>query len=224
MKKFQNIIGLASILLMSVALTLTSCGGGGGGDDTPKSTLKSINVQGASNTLNVGETIQLSATANPTTATLSSLAWKSTKTNVATVNNNGVVTAVSAGSTTIQATSQGKTGSYQITVSAAPTEINAESISLADAISLSAGQTQQLQATVSPANATYNTVTWSTSDANIVTVNDGGLIEAKATGSAVITATVTNGDNTKVEKSCTVTVVNDNSISDTGEVGEVGTK
>ena len=48
--------------------------------------------------------------------------------------------------------------------------------------------------TVSPANATDKSVCWSSSDSNVATVNpDNGLVTARSTGMAVITATTKDG-------------------------------
>jgi hypothetical protein len=60
-----------------------------------------ISLNQTSTTLNVGETLQLTATVSPTNATDKSVSWTSSNTNVATVSNTGLVTAVAAGSATI---------------------------------------------------------------------------------------------------------------------------
>ena len=60
-----------------------------------------ISLNQTSTTLNVGETLQLTATVSPTNATDKSVSWTSSNTNVATVSNTGLVTAVAAGTATI---------------------------------------------------------------------------------------------------------------------------
>lgn len=57
---------------------------------------------------------------------------------------------------------------------------------------LNPGGTTTLTATVAPANATNKAVTWSSSNANVATVN-GGIVTAVAVGSATITCTTTDG-------------------------------
>ncbi len=54
-------------------------------------------------------------------------------------------------------------------------------------------ETQQLTATVAPINATNQNVTWSSSDDNIATVDENGLVRAVAVGEATITVTTNDG-------------------------------
>ncbi len=66
------------------------------------------------------------------------------------------------------------------------------------------GETLTLTATVNPDNATDQSVSWSTSDANVATV-DNGVVTAVAAGTATITVTTTDGSFTAT---CAVTVSN----------------
>ena len=70
-------------------------------------------------------------------------------------------------------------------------------------VTLAPEATETLTATVSPNDATYKTVTWSTSNGDVATVEDG-VVTAVADGTATITVTSTD-DNTKTA-TCTVTV------------------
>ncbi|MCR5503381.1 MAG: leucine-rich repeat protein, partial [Lachnospiraceae bacterium] len=64
----------------------------------------------------------------------------------------------------------------------------------ADATSVKIGSTLQLEATISPANATAGTdITWSSSDVNIATTDQTGLVRGMAEGNVVITASTENG-------------------------------
>lgn len=208
MKQFRHSIRLASILLASMVFFMSSCGGSGGKDepDVP-TTLQAINILGTITTLTIGQQITLTATANPSTVTLTNLVWSSSNKSVATVNSSGTVTAIAAGTATIKASALGKTDEYDITVSEKPaTVIDAESIDLQESATIELGQSKQLVATVSPSNATSQTITWTSSDTSIASVNNG-LVEAKKTGSATIVATVKNADNSEISSSCEVEVV-----------------
>ena len=84
-------------------------------------------------------------------------------------------------------------------------EIFATSISLdKDNLSLKVGKTTTLIATVLPEVTTNNAVKWTTSDENIITVDDNGDVTAVSVGSAYVTATTTDGSN--LSASCLVTV------------------
>ena len=83
--------------------------------------------------------------------------------------------------------------------------ILAASIELGQASAeMTEGETLQLTATVLPEDATDKSVTWSTSDENVATVDDSGLVTAVAPGTATITATTADGSN--LSASCTVTI------------------
>lgn len=71
------------------------------------------------------------------------------------------------------------------------------------------GSSETLTATVAPTDATNKTVTWTTSDSNVATV-ENGVVTAAAPGTATITATATNGTETTDDDktaTCAVTVV-----------------
>lgn len=70
------------------------------------------------------------------------------------------------------------------------------------ALSLEVGETGKLSATVLPASAADKSITWSSSKTDVASVSLNGTVTAKKAGTAVITATATNGKSA----SCTVTV------------------
>jgi len=154
-----------------------------------------LNAKEAS--LKVGESISLTATVKPENATDKTVIWSSSDEEIATVKD-GVVTAIKIGSTTIIAKAGDKSATCVVTVEATPvTSITLDKTTA----SLKAGETVTLTATVKPDDATDKTVTWTTSDASIVTV-DNGVVTAKKVGTATITAKA--GDKSAT---CAVTVV-----------------
>ena len=66
------------------------------------------------------------------------------------------------------------------------------------------GETLTLTATVAPANATNKRVTWSSSNEDVATVDENGVVTAKTEGTATITATTADGKKTAT---CKVTVI-----------------
>jgi uncharacterized protein (TIGR02145 family) len=86
-------------------------------EPTPVS-VTSVSLTKTSDTLNIGETFTLVATVLPDSATNKVITWLSRNSTVATVDSNGKVTAISAGSATIVVTTQdgNKTDSCKVTV------------------------------------------------------------------------------------------------------------
>jgi len=176
-------------------VTITATSEGQSGTATVNVTLApvaSVTVAPSSANIAITATVQLTATpkdasGNPLTGR--AIAWSSSDNTIATVNGSGLVTGVAAGSVTITATSEGKSGTASITVAGAP--VASVTVTPASA-SVQAGQTQQLTATLKDANGnilTGRTVTWSSNNTSVATVSSSGLVSAKTAGSATITAT-----------------------------------
>lgn len=162
-----------------------------------------VELNKTSLTLGVGKSETLTATITPSNATNPNVTWSSNNESVATVNN-GVVTAIKAGTATITVkTEDGEfTDNCTVTVNAAAI-VPVESVSLdKTSLELTEGGTARLTATILPDNATNKNVTWSTSDASIATVTDG-VVTAVAPGTATITVTTEDGGKTAT---CAVTV------------------
>ena len=92
------------------------------------------------------------------------------------------------------------------TTTPADVKVSRITLSASTGLALTKGQTQKLTATVAPANATNQTVAWSTSDKNVATVSENGLVTAKSAGTATITCTAQDGSNVKATCKVTVTV------------------
>ncbi len=161
----------------------------------------SLNVM--SKNLYENETFILIATITPDGVTSKKVNWSSSNNSIATVNENGLVTAISPGDAVITATT---TDGSNLSASCYVTVIQlATSISLkeTDAI-IYTGNSLQLAATVLPSTTSNPSVTWSSSNTNVATVSSSGLVTAKSTGNAVITANTSDGSN--LSASCNVTV------------------
>ena len=82
-----------------------------------------------------------------------------------------------------------------------------------ETLNLEVGKTGKLSATVLPASAADKSITWSSSKTDVASVSSNGTVTAKKAGTAVITATATNGKNA----SCTVTVTGGTTDPDPGQ-------
>ena len=177
------------IAALAAALLVVACGGSG--SEPKQASVSSVSLSQASQTLNVGQTISLIATAKDGSgnALAGRLAtWSSSNSSVATVSN-GTVTALAPGVTTITATIEGKTASIDITVQIPP--VSSVTVTPA-ATTIIVGGTATLTATVKDANGntlTGRTVTWTSSDETKVRVSATGVVTGVALGSATITAT-----------------------------------
>lgn len=158
--------------------------------------VESISLDKTSASLKVGETTTLTATVKPDNATDKTVTWSSSDASVASVEN-GVVTAKKIGTTTITAKAGDKEASCSITVEATPvTSIELDKTSA----SLKVGETLTLTATIKPDNATNKKVIWSSSNAEIATVEDG-VVTAIKEGEATISAKTEDGGKTAT---CTI--------------------
>ena len=172
------------------------------GDIIYKVTGVSLNTD--SLTLVEGGTATLAATITPSNATNQNVTWSSDNESVATVDQNGRVTAVAQGGATITAAVDGKSAECYVTVNAAaPVPVTSVSLDKTS-LGLTEGDTETLTATVEPSDATNKNVTWSSDDTSVATVDASGLVTAVARGTAVITATAADGSGASA--SCTVTV------------------
>lgn len=152
-------------------------------------------------TLKIGDTFRLTALVTPEDATNKTLIWKSSDPTVATVDETGNVTAVGSGSATIicQSEDSGVFDYCNISVYQPVTGITINT----EEMTVRKGTVFWLNAVVQPDDAWNKTVVWSTSDSNIATVDQTGMVTAIGPGECVITAT--SADSAVVAK-CTVIV------------------
>lgn len=153
----------------------------------------------------------LGAKMTPEDATEVKLAYESSDENVATVDENGVVTAVGVGECTItttivaDTTATAEDAGVDSEMLVVPENAKVETkVTVGKAIEsitldsnegvLSIGNTHTIKATVFPEDATDKAVTWKSSDESIATVDAEGNVTAKGTGNVTITAINSDGD------------------------------
>ena len=171
--------------------------------------IECIKLNKTSLSMNVGENRTLTATVCPTDATNQTLAWSSDNESVATVDQNGVVHAVSHGMTYINACSTDGNGAidsccvmvYDPTVYVECVKLNYTSLSM------NVGENRTLIATVCPTDATNQTLVWSSDSPEIATVDEYGNVCAVAPGMTHINACSTDGNGAM--DSCCVMVYGD---------------
>lgn len=157
--------------------------------------------------LSVGEEFTLTPTILPDTADYKTVTWTSSAPTVASVNANGLVSALSEGTAIITATTtdgSNLSDSCVVTVGAAQQLVTSITLSEQEK-ELEIGDEFTLTATVLPENADDKTVQWSSSDPVVASVDADGMVTALSEGTTTITATTVDGSN--LSASCQITVV-----------------
>ncbi|MBQ1991606.1 MAG: Ig-like domain-containing protein, partial [Clostridia bacterium] len=168
---------------------------------TVKNPPSKISLNKASVILGVGETFDLNSSLPSDTASYS-VKYSSNNTDIATVKEaGGLVTAKKVGTAVITATTyNGKTATCTVTVKNAPTKLSLNKTTA----TLGVGETFNLISSIPSDTACYN-IKYSSSNTAVATVDEAsGLVTAKSTGRAVITALTHNSK----KATCTVTVRN----------------
>lgn len=187
---------LPGILLIMVA----SCSSQ---EEPPIETKVQITLDKTTLTLEVGKTQRLTASFSPADAENTAHEWRTSNPQVATVDNTGMVTAVSTGEATITAVAYANKATATCAVTVVdkiilPTSVrfnNTEEYVLM-------GEAVKIEAVVLPENSNAKTLTWNSSDHAVATVDNDGTVHGISAGTAEITATTSNN---KVAK-CKVTV------------------
>lgn len=157
-------------------------------------------------TLELGHTLDLAgkATVEPENATYTDESYSSSQTDVASVDDKGVVTALKIGTTTITVTVDGVEASFDLVVEH---HIPVEQLLLPEewqeGLTLLTGETHDIagHVTILPETATNRTESYSSSQPDVASVDDEGLVTALTAGTTTITITVDG-----VEASFTLTV------------------
>ncbi|EHJ02125.1 Ig domain protein group 2 domain protein [Clostridium sp. DL-VIII] len=174
----------------------------------PLTKVTSVALNTANLNWTVGKTGTFTVTVGPSNASNKGVTWKSSNTKVATVDANGKLTAVGAGSATITCTaSDGSGKSATCVVTVTPAIVKATSVKLnTNKLNWTVGKTGTFTATVAPSNASNKGVTWKSSNTKIATVSSNGKLTAVGVGSGTITCTASDGSGKSA--TCTLTVTN----------------
>lgn len=162
-----------------------------------------ISLSKSSLSMYIGDTSTLTATVNPSTASVS---WTSSDSSIAMVSN-GKITAISNGSATITASFRYNGVTYSTTCKVTVIKPSI-SISIGSS-SIWLGDTTYMSKSGNIPSGV--TVSWSSSNNNIATVNSSGTVTAVGDGTATITGSFTYGGN-KYSSSTTVKTLTTNSV------------
>ena len=160
-----------------------------------------ITLSQTSLTMNSGTATQLTATLSPE-GSFGNMTWISSDESVATVDANGIVTAVAGGNCTITATVGGslKTATCVVSVIQMVTSIM---LSQNKVVIEKLDDFVRLTATILPENAANKNVVWSSSNEDVAMVRNG-RVDAYGYGSAIITCEAADGSG--IKDSCVVLV------------------
>ena len=148
----------------------------------------SVSITGI-NTIPKGTQMKLSVSVAPENATDNSVKWSSSDESKATVDADGNVTALATGEVTITATaSNGVSAAHKLAITAPCVLLMLDESS----VTLYKGDTKEIGTKLSPIDTT-DKVVWSSSNSNIASVGDSGVITAVSPGETTITAKAGNG-------------------------------
>lgn len=138
----------------------------------------------------VGESLPISYEIVPNNATDKSIFWMSADDGIASVSDDGVITANSVGNTKLFAVSSNGIKAT-MTVYVVDRYIPVENISInnPNTSPVNSGTDIQLTANITPNNATDKRVLWSSSNPDVASVDENGKVTAKTAGTVTITAT-----------------------------------
>ena len=159
-----------------------------------------VKLSASSLALTEGDVARLTATVEPADATDKTVVWSSDSPEIAEVDQEGNVTAKSAGEAVITAVSGDVSGTCTVVVSKPYIPVSSVKINLSS-LELTQGEVVSLTVTVEPANATDKTVVWRSDDSDVASVDQEGYVTAVSQGNTVITAEC--GD---MSATCVVTV------------------
>ena len=194
---------------------------------TVKQPVTSIKLSKKSISLNKGKKYTLKASIAPKNAANKAVVWKSSNTKIASVSSKGVVTAKSAGTTTITATAKDgsrKKASCKVTIKGSSNkkiliqelkfDIKERIIELMPAqykdtskywVNRYIGREDHYyDPIIFPSNATNKTLSWKSSNTNVATVDTKGNITALRAGTTIISASTTDGSKKTISYKATV--------------------
>ena len=142
----------------------------------------------------VDQEIKLEVEITPKNATNKTIIWQSSDEEVALVSQDGLVTAINDGKVIITVSTEDNLISDTCNVIVTKAHIPVTGISLnITLLTLEVSETETLIVTIEPENATDKTIVWTSSDENVASVSEEGLVVALSEGNVTISATSLDG-------------------------------
>ena len=145
-------------------------------------------------TLKLGATLDIAgkATITPSNATDKTESYNSSNPMIASVTEEGIVSAIAVGEATITISVDGQSAQFTLTVEKIAVESVTLPEELAKGVTLNKGETLDIagKATVKPENASDRTESYDSSDKAVATVSAEGLVTALAVGTTTISVTI----------------------------------
>lgn len=139
-------------------------------------------------TLAIGDEVTLTATIAPENATNKQVTWSSDNSSVATVTDGGVVRALAVGTAIITAKAEDKVAICRINVEESVVEVTSVTVAPEGPLTATVGDSITFTATVMPEDATDRVVTWTSSNPELASIDDNGVMSAIAAGQVTIIA------------------------------------
>lgn len=175
--------------------------------------VSSIQVAGEGNATAItqlGGALKMIATVLPTNAYNKNVTWSVNNAAIASINTDGILTAISNGTVVVKATAKdagGVEGTASITISGQLVKVTAIVVNgEAGASTITQnGGTLKMLATVTPLDASNKEVNWSINDEDLATITNEGLLTALDNGTVIVKATAKDGSGAEGTASITIT-------------------
>lgn len=164
--------------------------------------VESVSLNTTYSNLNVGDTLKLTATINPSNADNKNVKWTSSDPSIATVDSNGNVKGIKTGIATITVTTEDKAKTAICTVNVVSNKVTGITLDKTNYI-LHIGDSLAITPTITPSTATNTNYIVTSSNSDVVSVKDN-IITANNLGEATLTFKTEDGGYT-VEAKVTVT-------------------
>lgn len=162
--------------------------------------VQSVSLNASYVPLIINQTFQAVPTISPSNASNKTVTWSSSSINIATVDGNGLITAVGNGQASIRVTTQDGRKSTSLIV-AVTTPVTG--VTLPSSVRIKRGSSVLLVPTFFPSTASNRVAYWVTTNGTVATVSGSGVVLGVRAGTATVTVRTADGNRTS---SCIVTV------------------